>query len=439
MKKIFIHAGPGKTGTSAVQNWLNKNRAYLSEHGIFYPEHRLDDNGVSSGNLNEILSLSEDNKWFVDRDKLSKLIDNFNFSDYQTLLLSSEFFFNHIEELNVLIPNAEFIVYFRDPISLLESGYNQSIKRHGKTELFKIDENNFSSFFIERLVDVFNNCPDISINIRPYHREFFKNNNVVSDIMFIVNPLIDIKLKESIINPSYTLPALEFKRYLNYFPIQELQPEIDRVLQSYDKGLIDYTFVPDKTFIKIMEITSRQLKSFVLRDNDNFSSLKIFFDHISNVDNNKRIYSPQIADENQLIDVVEYIKLKNEKLYENLVSIIYRNKNLILPVDFFHSCFGLIETDEKFDFISSDLEKVLSKKYAHNADLFREIALFMEADNKIEYAEVFMELAHLVRPKGPYIKMKLNEYRITRNNKVVEKVGKKNWLSFLNLKKLNND
>ena len=31
MKKIFIHAGPGKTGTSTIQHWLSRNVDFLAE------------------------------------------------------------------------------------------------------------------------------------------------------------------------------------------------------------------------------------------------------------------------------------------------------------------------------------------------------------------------------------------------------------------------
>lgn len=34
---LFLHVGPGKTGTSAIQKWLRDHRAQLREDGYFYP------------------------------------------------------------------------------------------------------------------------------------------------------------------------------------------------------------------------------------------------------------------------------------------------------------------------------------------------------------------------------------------------------------------
>ena len=61
-KTIFIHVGPPKTGTSAIQNWFSKNADMLRTKGLFYPEHALDPNGVSSGNLSSICDIVQPSK-----------------------------------------------------------------------------------------------------------------------------------------------------------------------------------------------------------------------------------------------------------------------------------------------------------------------------------------------------------------------------------------
>ena len=57
-------------------------------------------------------------------------------SGCHTLLLSSEFFFPAIADIQKAFPEAEFVVYVRNPIELLESNYNQSVKRHDETKAF---------------------------------------------------------------------------------------------------------------------------------------------------------------------------------------------------------------------------------------------------------------------------------------------------------------
>jgi len=38
MKKMFIHAGTHKTGTTAIQLAMHSAREHLQEHGIYWPE-----------------------------------------------------------------------------------------------------------------------------------------------------------------------------------------------------------------------------------------------------------------------------------------------------------------------------------------------------------------------------------------------------------------
>ena len=58
--KIIIHVGPSKTGTSAIQNWLSSHQKNLLELGIYYPPHRVDINGISSGNLLQVFDRDGD-------------------------------------------------------------------------------------------------------------------------------------------------------------------------------------------------------------------------------------------------------------------------------------------------------------------------------------------------------------------------------------------
>ena len=43
MKQIFIHVGAGKTGTSAIQEFLKLNEKKLSQKGLYMPEIGRDD------------------------------------------------------------------------------------------------------------------------------------------------------------------------------------------------------------------------------------------------------------------------------------------------------------------------------------------------------------------------------------------------------------
>ena len=47
--ELILHVGAPKTGTSAVQRHFHAQADVLRRHGIHYPHHHLDANGVSGG------------------------------------------------------------------------------------------------------------------------------------------------------------------------------------------------------------------------------------------------------------------------------------------------------------------------------------------------------------------------------------------------------
>ncbi|MCB1675625.1 MAG: hypothetical protein KDI01_05005, partial [Halioglobus sp.] len=70
MKRIVIHAGPGKTGSSALQASLLANSDKLAEVEVLYPKHGLDKNSISTGHASELLTLSQSQSWELDADKI---------------------------------------------------------------------------------------------------------------------------------------------------------------------------------------------------------------------------------------------------------------------------------------------------------------------------------------------------------------------------------
>ena len=121
MNKFCFFVGPGKTGSSALQLWLSENTEKLREQGVYYPKHKTDANGVSSGNLYRVLEKTESGKLDASPKLIEKLLVDFERSGTHTLLLSSEFFFPAIEQLDHLLPGAEFLAYLRDPLEAFES------------------------------------------------------------------------------------------------------------------------------------------------------------------------------------------------------------------------------------------------------------------------------------------------------------------------------
>jgi hypothetical protein len=246
-KEIYIHVGPPKTGTSAVQNWLSSNPSFLKEHGIYYPSHSVDINGVSSGNVRSIYDVDEAKKFTLSKDRLSKMLDVFSVSEYTLLLLSSEFFFRRMDELKVHIPKAKFIVYVRNPMEVKESNYNQSVKRHFQLEKINATRSNGLPN-IARLVEFIDTYGAQDVYLRPYGANYFKRGNIVSDLLSVVG--IDANIMLPIVNNSYQLEALEFKRWFNQFHLVDYQVMVDRALQGFIEGRSHYSLIAKEQYIE---------------------------------------------------------------------------------------------------------------------------------------------------------------------------------------------
>jgi hypothetical protein len=238
--------GPPKTGTSAVQKWLSSNQSFLREHGVFYPSHSVDANGVSSGNVKSIYDSDEKKQLLLNEVRLSDLLDAFNASEYSVLLLSSEFFFRKMDELRTHMPKARFIAYVRNPTEIKESSYNQSVKRHFQLEKINIARSK-NLMYMARLVEFTDMHGANDLYLRLYGDKYFKRGNIVSDLLSIIG--IEANVTLPLVNHSYQFEALEFKRWFNQFHLDNYQDMVDRALQSFIEGNGDYSLIPKGQYI----------------------------------------------------------------------------------------------------------------------------------------------------------------------------------------------
>ncbi|MGS2719922.1 sulfotransferase [Paraglaciecola aestuariivivens] len=263
-KKIYIHVGPPKTGTSAVQKWLNSNPLILKKHGVFYPAHKVDANGVSSGNVDSLYDLDDNKQLKLNTERLAALIEQFMASDYAILLLSSEFFFRQMDELQAAIPQAKFIAYVRNPIETKESSYNQSVKRHYQIKpLNPVQRKRLP--FMDRLVEFTERFDPQSLHLRLYGEQYFTHANIVSDLLSVLG--VDERVNLPIVNNSYQFEALEFKRWFNQFQLESYQGVVDRALQSFSAGIEQYSLIPQEQYLKDAQHYSELLSHYAQKLN----------------------------------------------------------------------------------------------------------------------------------------------------------------------------
>lgn len=426
MKRIVIHAGPGKTGTSVIQHWLSQHEGALAEQGVFYPGHSTDVNDVSSGNLHVVTRNDDGQRPVVDDAKVKRLITRFEKSRYHTLLLSSEFFFFRILDLQDRMPNAEFVVYLRNPIELAESGYNQGVKRHRQTKTFRIGEH-FNSPILGYLRTILEETPAPSLTIRPYSPEHFREGNIVSDLLLSIgidtspfDELGDIGKRR--VNPSYTLEALEFKRCANHFEIDSIQAELDRKLQACPVGSRHYSLIHPHRYEQLKTRLVATVADFV--DSFDLDELRPFCESLTNEESPP--HHPQEVSREQLQSVADYLAAEAPELLEAVGQLVRSSSSVVLPNPDFFAIFGAefqwLHTEEKhaaaivlgqkLTLISQRRSRLRLEDVNRRApDALREIADYFAEQGDLESAILFIEAAYKLRPGGEYIRRLMNTYR----------------------------
>jgi hypothetical protein len=129
-KTIFIHIGAHKTGTSALQLFLSRNREILKENGCLYPGNTIAHHNIvqefRQHPLEDILSARSN--------ATARCFQEIGESTAQKIILSSENFENLDHQIDTLkgflLPSFEvkIIMYLRRQDEKIESMYNASVK-----------------------------------------------------------------------------------------------------------------------------------------------------------------------------------------------------------------------------------------------------------------------------------------------------------------------
>jgi hypothetical protein len=192
--KLYLHIGANKTGSSAIQLFLVKNRSELKAAGYCYPKfgelynaHYHISSALGCGpnvKAEELETLSEK--------MLEECGDN-------ACILSSEYFItvNDVTRIYHTFSKSfdiEVIVYFRRHDLWFESLYNQAVKTVVNPPWGKGIESYLNyqwkkggqSFSYLKIIDVWTKYEDIKITVRPYEKESFVNGDIINDFMGVL-------------------------------------------------------------------------------------------------------------------------------------------------------------------------------------------------------------------------------------------------------------
>lgn len=273
---VILHIGAPKTGSSALQLFLFNNRDLLMKYGFFYPVHGFDKNGISGGHSDLGLALIS-NDTAAARNHFIRYkaeADNHGLS----LLLSAESIFNYPEVMAKLLTGfrVKIIAYYREPLSLILSGYNQAIKRHyAQVSLERYCElvaSSKSDQMPSKVLARWQRCFSGSdLAVMPYDENRFGSNWLEKLFLSVLGVEArcygHFKFINRRINGGYVASALELKRLLNGVLDREqvvLNNRIDWCLQSYSDS--NYEPMPSISELISRETYLKLVNSFGVSD-----------------------------------------------------------------------------------------------------------------------------------------------------------------------------
>jgi len=333
-KRVVVHVGPPKTGTSAIQYWFAKHASLLPD--IYYPSHKVDKNNISSGHSDLILDRADDLETFVSDTRLLNLLNKFKSRPESTLFLSSEYFYRHVIELSQKVDlDIEFLFYLRDPIERQQSSYIQGVKRHSCVESFHLAPG-FKFKLLDRVAEWRN--AGATVTVRPYGDQYYIGGDIILDIFSYLNmsPPKDLN-RTARVNKTYSFEALEFKRLCNFFPLGKLEYKLDIALQAYSGGTQNYTLFDEGRQNKLRSKISAQMRDFVGSGNDHCLA-----EFLNNFENTSLLSKELcIQGEAELSSILHYLQESHGTIYHKLRALVDENSFLLTPSNQIYALFEI--------------------------------------------------------------------------------------------------
>lgn len=373
MKKIYLHVGTHKTGSTTIQRSLYDNISTLAEHGIHYLS-----NGPNHWRL-YLAFMDEPWNWFeAKRMKLNKLktqnmreevlqdtISEISSSTASTIVISSEYLSllnrdNLIRLKDYLQGLGEVhIIYFsRQLINWMASDSQQC----AKVGMNKVPTTYTTAIlrlydYPMKFIEVFG-----VKNFKMIRFEDAVETGLVKSLLQVIQPgcPVELELSELKANTSVSSEAVKMFFLLNkHMPLLETK----RSKTFTDK----VASIPGEKHLKIAltktEIADHNIKSSYLKENYGF-----------------RMYD-DLADEAQIEDEMAIRPESIAFLLKSYNDLCFEHKNSVQP-----------------------------KLTELNIDLIRDSAQELEKSNPI-MALHLMQLAHEMRPSGDFIKNKIHAYK----------------------------
>jgi hypothetical protein len=279
MKKVILHIGRHKSGTSSLQGFLHTNSDILKEMGVLYPNTGRGKQ-VAHHRLASFLERPEcDSKEYQQLKAQLKL----EASNFDSIIISSEGFQN-CKDLDGLRDffgdyHLHVVVYFREILDYLQSAYAQSVQNTNESRDFELyaeqTKLNYQAFY-NRWAEIAD-----SISAHYFHRSALKNQDIIDDFLSISGLDLqksksEFKQLEGEANPSIGGNLLYFKLHYNrlgYHTDAPLYRRLSNIATTNKPLFANGFFISDSLATKLRELyhdnnqfLSNRCAALVMRD-----------------------------------------------------------------------------------------------------------------------------------------------------------------------------
>ena len=207
-RRLYLHIGTEKTGSTSIQAFLRINKSLLGEQGIGVPMelgkemHFIlqlmanDDNYTDSFTMNLELSNNPEERQALKQNWEEKFIQEIQGSEHQTWIISCETLQSRLRKteemarlrtiLKKVFQEINIVLYLRDPISLNISRMTEQAKAAIKVELINPESmgNQFDIANHKRTIQHWENSMGKGqMIVRLFERSSMKNGNLIDDFI----------------------------------------------------------------------------------------------------------------------------------------------------------------------------------------------------------------------------------------------------------------
>tara|TARA_A100001015_G_scaffold140340_1_gene155703 strand:- start:411 stop:1388 length:978 start_codon:yes stop_codon:yes gene_type:complete len=262
MKKIFLHVGQYKTGTTALQKYLLENIQYLEKHGIFFCSAKRYFNSQKflfpNGSLYFGMNFIDKRPIWIDYKKdeidaiYEKTLQDIENTICPNVLISTEHLFDTTTEkleklrdsLSAISNEVYVIIYLRDLIPYVNSSFIQRVSGgNNETDSYEL--------FLKRVVEKSELQYDYYVNLKRFETVFSKKKlivkhfgsnlyggNIVKDFFQILGKEVVKTAQDENRNPSATAAEC-FRRFNRAYSGKQ---DINKIRNFMNKNIEKFQF-----------------------------------------------------------------------------------------------------------------------------------------------------------------------------------------------------